>query len=517
MSVTGVPTGIEVDELDHTPPTGPGAHRRRIMMLACIVFALAAGLRLYDVSHTFVGLLPVREFRSAIIARDLYLSVHPAAGWEREVTRISRGREWSLEPPVLETLAALAYTVTGGERLWLPRLFSTLFYLASGVLLWRIARRFFSDETALFLTTYYLFVPTGVIASKSFQPDCLMMMLFLANLLSTLRWDEEPTRPRMLAMVGSAALAVLVRPICIFPIVGGFTALTAFRFLRGDARPLAHLLLFPLGIALASAYYVWGLLFSDRLAGQADMTFLPHLLATPHFWRDWVHAVTSTATWVGVVIGLLGLLLVKGARLGWLLLGLGGSYVAFGLIFDYHISTHYYYTLQLVPSVALAGGSAIAFLIDRTRRMRGGPVRVAALHGLAAALVLLAARQVVHHGRTANDFESPEVAAAVGDLVGHSTSVVYLARYYGRPLEYFGRLSGAYWPRPTMAGAYDPDGPRDVSVEDRLAALAFTPEYFVITDLREARRHHADLQEYLVRICEPLSGDARYYVYGRCR
>lgn len=57
------------------------------------MFLLAVGIRLYNIHKPFVGLLPVREFRSAIIARDIYFKLSPdIPAWEREVTNVSRAR-----------------------------------------------------------------------------------------------------------------------------------------------------------------------------------------------------------------------------------------------------------------------------------------------------------------------------------------------------------------------------------------------------------------------------------------
>ena len=41
-----------------------------------------------------------------------------------------------------------------------------------------------------------------------------------------------------------------------------------------------------------------------------------------------------------------------------------------------------------------------------------------------------------------------EIATAkvLGNLVAHSTRTVFLAPYYGRPLMYYGELSGRDWP-----------------------------------------------------------------------
>ena len=113
--------------------------------------------------------------------------------------------------------------------------------------------------------------------------------------------------------------------------------------------------------------------------------------------------------------------------------------------------------------------------------------------------------------------EDEKTAQEIGEIVQHSNKVVYIASYYGRPLEYLGELSGSYWPRKIS----DTDRilryehPR--SVKERLDTLDFFPEYFVITDFKEFNRHHADLKKYLINHCSLLVENDKYIIYSVCR
>ena len=113
-------------------------------------------------------------------------------------------------------------------------------------------------------------------------------------------------------------------------------------------------------------------------------------------------------------------------------------------------------------------------------------------------------------------FESAEVAQEIGRIVNHSDRVVFLARYYGQPLQYNGELTGAYWPRPVTYYLVRRDEP-ELTVDQRLDALGFVPEYFVITDFGEYEKHHNDLKQYLVDQCIAVAGNDRYLIYGNCR
>jgi hypothetical protein len=113
-------------------------------------------------------------------------------------------------------------------------------------------------------------------------------------------------------------------------------------------------------------------------------------------------------------------------------------------------------------------------------------------------------------------FESPTVAAEIGARVNHSDRVVFLSPFYGLPLQYLGEFTGAYWPRRIEYWLYRRKGERELSVSERLAALGFEPEYFVVTHFREYANHHDDLRTFLEQRCEALAVTAAYRIYGRC-
>ncbi|MBX3058696.1 MAG: glycosyltransferase family 39 protein [Anaerolineae bacterium] len=487
-----------------------------LAMLLTLMFIVAGGIRLYNIQKPFVGLLPVREFRSAMIARDIYYDLNSKIpAWQREVAHVSRQAEWSLEPPVLETLTAVTFYFVGSEQLWIPRFYATLFWLVSAFIFWKIARDLYGVGTAVVLTAYYLFVPMGIIASKSFQPDALMMMFYMACLWAILRYDLAPTRRHLVGVMLAAGLTLLVRPLCLFAIFGAFTGLYIYRYTQAEPRPKSHYVLFCASLLLGLAYYIYGLFVTDSLDGQAAITFQPHLLLLRAFWKEWLFGALGAVTLIAAAAAVLGLALVNSPRLQWFLLSLWGSYIAFGLFFDYHVMTHNYYHLQLVATVALSAGPFIAFLWAHIQRLDHPWWRMAWISGIVIFFVLLSVRQVVHRGRWAPYFESPELAAEIGEHVNHSTHLVYLSPFYGRPLEYFGLLSGYYWPRPDTQVLYMGPEEKWATVSERLAVIPFTPDYFIITDFREYTAHHQDLVDYL-QTCPLVAQTEHYLIYAYC-
>ena len=111
---------------------------------------------------------------------------------------------------------------------------------------------------------------------------------------------------------------------------------------------------------------------------------------------------------------------------------------------------------------------------------------------------------------------SENIAAAreIGEIVQHSDRVVYLAHYYGRPLEYWAEIAGTFWPRSALPWPVATAENSDLDIQTRIDRLGFDPEYFVITDFDEYD-NHPDMQTYLSN-CELVAEDGRYLIYEFC-
>jgi hypothetical protein len=117
----------------------------------------------------------------ALIARGIYYQWMPsAAATTRDLAVGLKDAQWVGEPPIFETLVALSYLAAGGEHLWFARLWSLLFWFFGGLGLFVAARGLTDTNGAIVAVAYYLILPFGVYASRSFQPDILMVMVLCA-------------------------------------------------------------------------------------------------------------------------------------------------------------------------------------------------------------------------------------------------------------------------------------------------------------------------------------------------
>jgi 4-amino-4-deoxy-L-arabinose transferase-like glycosyltransferase len=250
---------------------------------------LLAGLlvRLPAISGPLLDFAPARETYDALRARIIYLDGERIPMWQRAVLDRDRREVPQIEPPVMEHLAVLSYRIAGGEKTWIPRLFSVLFWLMGGMFLYRLARRVAADPGPLIATAIYLLCPFSIFASRSFQPDPLMVMLTLAAVLAIVRFHERPGPERLAAAAGLSALAALSKPpIPIFFLWGVYLALAISR--DGLRRGLTRRWLIVFGLvsfAPALAYYVWGIYVRGFLHGHTESSLQPQLWFTADFWR----------------------------------------------------------------------------------------------------------------------------------------------------------------------------------------------------------------------------------------
>lgn len=232
------------------------------------------------------------------------------------------------------------------------------------------------------------------------------------------------------------------------------------------------------------------------------------------YWQGWFELAVHSLGVTAIVFALFGLSLLRPGVPRSVVVGLGLGYVCFGLAFTYHVHTHGYYHAQLIPAVAIAASPAVTLLLARVVAARARWRRVAAV----AILLVVAADWALEYRRRLGQqqFESPEIAAAIGEQVKHSDRVVFLSPFYGLPLQYLGEFTGAYWPRASTYVLYRPAAERPRDLRERLAGLGFEPEFFVITAFGEYAAHHEDLRAYLESSCEAIAVRHEYRIYGRC-
>src|SRR3989304_5705618 len=198
-------------------------------ILLGILILLGFSLRMVDLTDPPLDFHPTRQFRGAVVARSIYYELAPSNDPYIQQQAVSlRNSVSDLEPPILETIVALAYLVTGGEQLWGARIITSLFWVLAAVPLYALARRFTSPAAPLLCVAYYLFLPFGVLASRSFQPDPFLVAWVILAMYATYRWAETRLWTWALLAATSGGLAILIKAFAAYFVLGILAGVVLF-------------------------------------------------------------------------------------------------------------------------------------------------------------------------------------------------------------------------------------------------------------------------------------------------
>jgi hypothetical protein len=343
-------------------------------IVVALIFLGGIGIRLYDINDAPLDFHPTRQLFSALKARGMYYqNLETAPDWQRELAVQQWKIQGLIEPPVMERLAALTYQVAGQENLVFPRLYSILFWAAGGLGLYFLTKAMTDINGSIFALVMYFFTPYTVYASRSFQPDPLMVALMIFAILGLVKWER--TSAWKWAVFGGlfAGLAIFIKTVAIFPLALAFIVVPSvklgFRSLWKNKQVWLMALLSTIPYIL---FYIYGLFISGDLQSQFSLRFFPQLWLTPEFWLQWngnISAVIGLEFFLGSILGAF-MFEKKVDRT--LVIGMFLGYFIYGMTFSYHISTHDYYQLPLVPIAALGIASLFKWILKSLKASHWG-------------------------------------------------------------------------------------------------------------------------------------------------
>ena len=479
-----------------------------------VIFLLAALIRRDEIKAP--GHLIEREYNSAIFARAFYVNGNDKVEqWQKDIAFAARDQLPLLEPPLTEYLVSLIYHIMGREEIWYARYLTSLFWLIGGIFLYKTVQTLISVDVALVAVGYYLFTPWGIIISRSFQPDSLMMMMFMVSLYVIVRYFQEPSWRSLILAGVITGITLLIRPLVLFSIFGAFTAMGIYKSGKWYQVFNKQFVVFTfLSLIFPLAFYGYGIYIAGFLQGQADLSFRPYLLPRLEFWQGWFNLAVNVVGYSFLLLSILGFFILRDRLSRFLVAGLAVGYFIFGIFFTFHVHTHPYYHIQVFPIIAICAAPLLAAVLTTYRRLAGEnwwmPVAICLL-----AISYFSWREVRSTLYTAV-FEDPSLAREVGEAIRHSPRTVFVAYHYGLPLEYYGEFAGAPWPVSIDGAFYRRPNARELSVQERLAGLGFVPEYFVVTNFDLYYRRHQDLQAYLENNCSEFAETNAYLIYAKC-
>jgi len=519
------------------------------LSLALLLMAIGLISRCHRISTPPMDFHPTRQYIGASVARSYYFNMDASIPeWRRNIAQIGKDRQELLEPQILPALAAVSYRIVGGERLWIPRFYSILFWLGTGGVLLLIARDIgLNPNERLWALAVHLFTPFAILNSRIFQPDPLMLLLMFLSVWSALRYDRNPGLKPLLRTSALAAATLFVKPVCVFLLFAAFAALLLHRIGLRKAATNPHLYVFTaLMLTPAVAYYVIQLKSGGFIGQQTQGSFLPGLWLTGKYWFGWLKMIGRNIGLQGLAAAAIGFTLLPNPRARWFLGGLWFGYLCYGLFFNYHIHTHDYYSMMLIPMAALSAAPFLAripaWLAGQWRMKRGrllgaatGAAVVAAVSGALLIKMAAAGRLTPTHksliktagslagadmklllflGRGIDEAAETRAYEEIGELAGHTDKALYLTHDHGKSLIYHAEIAGEAWPGQTDFAKRKLEGKPPLNLPALLAKWINQDgmQFFVATDLDEFRKQ-PELIEILDLNHALISSKERYRVY----
>ncbi|MCA2002212.1 MAG: hypothetical protein LDL51_10145, partial [Chloroflexi bacterium] len=222
------------------------------------------------------------------------------------------------------------------------------------------------------------------------------------------------------------------------------------------------------------------------LGQQFSGRFIPAYYLNPSYYLGWIGTLNLVIGAAALALSLIGLFFFEHESRRFAL-ALWAGYFLFGLYFNYHISTHDYYSLPLIPIAALS----LAPLADRLFAQLAKLAATRLAKSAAYAVLLLGLFSALWSLRSEMkrvDYR-PEAAmwAEISERIG-DRSAAGLTQDYGARLSYWGWKNLVSW-QTYGDTAYHADlrgAQRDF--EEAFAVLAEKKELFVVTDFDELKR-----------------------------
>jgi hypothetical protein len=480
----------------------------QLKILVVFIFILGAGIRLFDVTDEPLEFHAPRQLRSAIIARSMYYQNNPDI--PKDVARIAKkeaNKQGLIEPAILETFSYMTYRLIGEEVVWVGRLFSIAFWLLGGWALYALTKEISSTAGSILSLSAYFLYPFAIYATRVLMPDPMMVALSLISIWALFNWERERSVKWAVFTGLATGFAILTKSVAgiilIFPFAA-FILSTAGINPKGFRNPLGlaiknRQLWLILGLSAFPnlVYYIYGIFIDGRLAAQFEGRFFPSLYTNPALYVNWLANLDEHFGLITVVLSMVGIALLRENKIRWLLVGWWVGYIVYGFTFPYHIMTHSYYHLPLVPIIAVSlapFGAKIAEIMGKTTQKRTNWALILAAFGILIAFNLWQVQSELKtedYGLEKARWE--EIAGILGE--SKNASIAALTDDYEASLKFYGMISVRHWPTSGDIEYGKLSGGKK-TFEKFWEGKAGSVQFFVIADLEEYEKQD-ELQERL--------------------
>ena len=474
-----------------------------------IIFVLGIGIRLYDLTDLPLDFHSTRQLLSAIKARGMYYSTRMDVATEYKSFAV---QQWqfraSVEPEIFERVVAFTYQFTG-EQVWIARIYSSAFWMIGTIFLFLLAKKLTNIDGAIASTAFYVFLPYAIIASRSFQPDPLMTMLIIIFLWAVVEWADKQTYQYAIIAGLFGGFAIFIKFVAAFFVIsGGLGTVTSRMSIKEAIKNPQLYVMAILGIIPGAGYLIYGIFFTDYLSDQFGGRFIPTLFLSPSYYVGWLNMLNLVFGGIILMIALLGIFFYDDKNRRFILtLWLG--YLIFGFYFYFHISTHDYYSLPLIPIAALSLAPLASFIFAKLSEITN--TKFLQLSAFCLLLFgLLATTWNTRNILNATDYRPEEKMWQEIAKITEGYNVAGLTQDYGSRMAYFGWRSITSMPSYGDI-LYGTQRGSQADFEERFNEIISKKDLFLVTDFNDLNLQPF-LQEKLTQYPIFAEGDG-YMIY----
>jgi hypothetical protein len=340
-----------------------------------------------------------------------------------------------------------------------------------------------------------------------------MVALILGGLWSFERWHTEQNWKWTIITALLSGLAIFVKTVAIFPLLGVFAlVLLITRGLKHTLKDpqvwaLAILTALPAALFLIDSIYI-----SKNSNLSADLRFFPSFWIDPSFYVRWKNMIGNTLGFGSFLAALLGIFLAKSGKDRSMLLGLLFGYLAYGLVFSYHIVTHNYYQLPLFVfvslSLAVVGKAVFRYLAEINGDSNFARLAVIGVILIGIGFEMWNVRVDLVRNNYRNE---PQFWADLGNKLGRTSSVVGLTQDYGNRLAYWGWKITEQWPTTGDQNLRELAG-KAKTFDEIFAERIEGKQYFVITNFNQFDSQ-PDLKDKLFSTYPIVEQNSEYIIF----
>jgi hypothetical protein len=464
---------------------------RCFLAIASVTILLATGIRGMTITEWPIDFHLTRQYHGSNIARRIWLHAAGTEAGSPEHRWLENQTRPIIEPPIVESLTASGYYTVGREIPWLGVALTSIFWLAGGVFVFATGRHLSGGVFGgLLAAAFYLLSPFGMVVSRSFQPESLMVLALTIAMWQAVRRPPLESTNNALRFGVIAGIAILIKPGILFLPLLGLVVLPSLME-RGIRITLSHRQTYlVVGLMLIPSLLYVVFCLSDQLGSK----LLPQLLLSSEFYSAWLVQVERTIGWVAILAAGLGSCLMVSQNRNWSGFGLLAGYVAYAMFFTWHTMTHNYYQAPLVPIIAVC-------LSPLAELARVGLKKYELLNWTRAVCAALLVIAVVRFGLPSRKFvKSPErlqkreaLYREIGQRVGGGNTVICLSEEYGLPLMHHGWIVTKWWPTEADHRHQVARGVEHTTQQSQLSKLIedHHPTHFVITNMTEFKRQES--------------------------